>query len=284
MGGDVTHTRSCDTVSIMRAKKSLGQHFLTSDAIARDIVAAANLKRDDIALEVGPGKGFLTGHLLRAAGKIIAVEADTRMVKYLKDKFAKELRIGKLELVHQDILSFDPTSYRLPDTGYKLVANIPYYITGEILRKFLGGEPQPSRMALLVQKEVAERIVAFGGKESILSLSIKAYGAPRIAGYVPARFFTPQPDVDSAILAVEDISRERFKTGVEESRFFRALKQGFSHKRKMLRGNLLREYPEDRVTKMFKACAVVPSTRAEELSLAQWFCAGRILEEEGALA
>lgn len=267
----------------MRAKKSLGQHFLTSNDVAHDITAAANLEESDVVLEVGPGKGFLTEHLLKTAGRVIAVETDERMVGYLRSRFSSEIEGGILELIHGDILSFDPLNYGLPALGYKLVANIPYYITGEILQTFLSGGVQPSRMVLLVQKEVAERIVAADGRESILSLSVKAYGVPSIAGRVPAHLFSPPPNVDSAILVIEHISKERFKNSTEEGVFFRALKQGFSHKRKMLRGNLLREYPEDRVAKILKTCAIAPSARAEELSLAQWFCAAPLLEEKRVL-
>src|SRR3989344_3189802 len=157
----------------MRAKKSLGQNFLTSHAVAQDIIAAAHITPDDVVLEIGPGKGFLTEGLLQKAKKVIAVEKDGRMVEYLKDKFREEIRNGKLELIHQDILSFDPAGCGLRVTGYKLIANIPYYITGEILRTFLSGDTQPSLMVLMVQKEVAERIVARDGKESILSMSVK---------------------------------------------------------------------------------------------------------------
>src|SRR3990167_7791051 len=143
----------------MRAKKSLGQNFLTSRGVARDIVVAAQITPDDVVLEIGPGKGFLTEGLLQKAKKVIAVEKDVRMVSYLKDKFTEEIRDGKLELIHQDILSFDisrstpacaveynDAAGRLHTLRFTLVANIPYYITGEILRTFLSGDTQPSLM------------------------------------------------------------------------------------------------------------------------------------------
>src|SRR3989344_9057323 len=136
----------------MRAKKSLGQNFLTSRGVTRDIVAAASITTNDVVLEIGPGKGFLTEGLLQKAGKVIAVEKDVRMVEYLKDKFAQEINSGKLKLINEDILSFDSAGCGLRVTGYKLIANIPYYITGEILRTFLSGDLQPQRMVLMVQK------------------------------------------------------------------------------------------------------------------------------------
>src|SRR3989344_7983631 len=180
----------------MRAKKSLGQNFLTSRGVTRDIVAAANITPNDVVLEIGPGKGFLTEGLLQKSGKVIAVEKDDRMVLYLKDKFAQEIRSEKLKLVHGDILTLNLTDYKLKTNDYKLVANIPYYITGEILRTFLSGDLQPQRMVLMVQKEVADRIVARPssrragtGKESILSMSVKAYGTPRYIQKIPRRNF-----------------------------------------------------------------------------------------------
>lgn len=256
----------------MRAKKSLGQNFLTSHAVAHDIVAAAHLTTGDTVLEVGPGKGFLTEHLLQKAGRVIAVEKDARMVEYLKDKFAKEIENGKFELVHHDILSFDLSRSTLHDLRYTIVANIPYYITGEILRLFLSGDIQPSRMVLMVQKEVAERIVARDGKESILSMSVKVYGTPRYVQKVPARYFSPPPSVDSAVLLVENISKDNFPDTRAEENFFEILKRGFAHKRKMLLGNLKSFYGVEKLGESFKKCGIPVTARAENLTFSQWQC------------
>jgi 16S rRNA (adenine1518-N6/adenine1519-N6)-dimethyltransferase len=220
----------------MFAKKSLGQNFLRSKGALMKIVETADLKLDDIVLEVGPGEGILTEAILRKAGKVIAVEKDNRLIPILEQKFSSEISSGKLLLVHGDILEFSLSSYQLPAThstssgqaSYKLIANIPYYITGQLLRKFLESDNQPSRMVLLLQKEVAKRIVSGnnpallklrrtsptspiknlglrGTKESILSISVKAYGAPKYIDTVKAECFTPKPKVDSAILLVENI-------------------------------------------------------------------------------
>lgn len=256
----------------MRARKSLGQNFLTSQSVARDIVAAARLVSTDTVLEIGPGKGFLTEHLLRAAGNIIAVETDARMVEYLNDKFAEEIKSGKLKLIHKDILEFDPADYGLRATDYKLVANIPYYITGEILRKFLSGATQPKHMILMVQKEVAERIVARDKKESILSMSVKAYGTPRYMQKVSARYFSPKPNVDSAVFSIENISKDNFKDKTDEKKYFAVMKAGFAHKRKMLSGNLRHLFAPERVVKAFAQCGVAPAARAENLSVKEWLC------------
>src|SRR3989338_1713072 len=166
----------------MYQKKSLGQHFLCDPKILQKIVAAAELRPTETVLQVGPGEGTLTKLLLEQAGKVIAVEKDDRLIPVLGITFEKEIRAGKLVLLHDDILKIP----RLEDSALpftkgesKIVANLPYYITGEFLRKFLSGDCQPSSMTLLLQKEVAKRIVAQDGKESILSISVKAYGEPR---------------------------------------------------------------------------------------------------------
>lgn len=257
---------------IMKGKKSLGQNFLTSRGVVRDIITAAQIDSDDIILEIGPGKGFLTEGILQKAKKVIVVEKDDRMVLYLKEKFSEEIKIGKLELIHGDILSFDPVVYKLQVAGYKLIANIPYYITGEILRMFLSQILQPSRMVLMVQKEVADRIVARDRKESILSMSVKVYGTPSYIQKVPARYFSPEPRVDSAVLLIENISKNNFKNKNDEDKFFEVVKHGFAHKRKMLLGNLKNTYEIENLEKSFEQCGISKKARAENISVDQWTC------------
>ncbi len=158
-----------------RAKKALGQHFLTSKKIVSEIASVAELTRDDTVLEVGPGKGVLTRALLETGAHVVAVEKDRDLVETLSHPFASEIDSKQLTIVQGDVLTFEPAAYGLKEHAYKLVANIPYYITGEIMRRFLSGGSQPERMVLLVQKEVAERVVARDTKESILSMSVKLY-------------------------------------------------------------------------------------------------------------
>ncbi|MEK7125922.1 MAG: 16S rRNA (adenine(1518)-N(6)/adenine(1519)-N(6))-dimethyltransferase RsmA [Patescibacteria group bacterium] len=220
----------------MHARKSLGQNFLMHARIAERIALVAELKPDDTVLEIGPGTGILTRELLKLASKVIAIEADGKLFEELKTDFVDEIRDGKLKLIHGDIRTFDISS--LPK-NYSLVANIPYYLTGEIFRMFLSAENQPSAMTLLVQKEVADRIVARDKKESILSLSVKAYGDPKREFLVPRGAFKPAPKVDSAVLTVRDISRRNFHTRAEERRFFALIHAGFAHKRKYVRKNLV---------------------------------------------
>ncbi len=253
----------------MRAKKSLGQNFLTSKVVAEDIIKAANLSAQDIVLEIGPGKGFLTEELLKKADEVIVVEKDDRFIEYLQKKFAKEVGERKLTIVHGDILNLNLKDYELEAGNYKIIANIPYYITGQILRLFLESDIQPKKMVLMVQKEVAERIVVSDGKESILSVSIKAYGVPHYIKKIPAKYFSPQPKVDSAILLIDDIQKNLFKNKEEEKKFFEIVKTGFAHKRKMLLNNL-NKYRD--MKKVFEYCNISSKTRAEKLSVEQWAC------------
>jgi len=231
------------------------------------MVAAAKICPEDAVLEVGPGKGILTGALLLKARRVVAVEKDDGLIDVLKQRFSHEIAAKKLILVHDDILRFDPSSYKLEAGSWKLVANIPYYITGLFLKYFLGHEAAPSCMVLLVQKEVAERIVARDGKESILSISVKAYGTPRYLKTVRSQDFSPQPKVDSAILTIENISREFFDT-IDEDDFFTLVKTGFGSKRKFVISNLKKLFPESQG--VCAAAGIDPKARAEELSLHDW--------------
>lgn len=249
----------------MKTKKSLGQHWLRSEAAREQIVKAAELNPASTVIEVGPGEGFLTEALLKTGANVIAIEKDDRLIEFLQTKFATEIANGKLKLIHDDILSFD--FLVLGTRNYQLVANIPYYITGEILRKFLGAPVgrQPSQMVLLVQKEVAERIIAKDHKESLLSISVKAYGEPTYVKTVPRGAFQPAPNVDSAIIAINHISKSKLQPDQEEL-FWQIVHQGFAHKRKQLRNNLSCS------TEVFAACKIDPTARAETLSLTDWLC------------
>jgi len=274
-----------------RAKKSLGQNFLKSELALQKIVEAGEIKNSDLILEIGPGKGALTEKLLEQADKVIAVEKDQDLFNFLSIKFAEEIKEGKLILLQKDILKFEVSekilkffsgprfsgSLSRPDHSknlelfrYKILANIPYNITGAILKKFLTAENQPERMILMVQHEVARRIVARDGKESILSISIKAYGKPKMILKVPARYFSPAPKVDSAIIAITDISRQIFeKNKVNEEKFWEIVKTGFAHKRKKLSSNLknlLKIEEKERNNPK----NTLENKRAENLTLLDW--------------
>ena len=254
----------------MKAKKSLGQNFLTSQSVIDKIIEIANLDLKDIVLEIGPGKGILTQTLLGTGivGKVISVEKDITLIPFLQEKFSEEIRMGKLILVYDDILDFDFQKYGLESGNYKIVANIPYYITGRFLRKILSSEIQPSKMVLLIQKEVADRI-AKDKKESLLSISVKAYGKPKYIQTVKAGNFNPAPKVDSAIFEISNISKKIFYQ-TNEKKFFEIIKVGFSHKRKFLIGNLGIFAKKEKLQSAFRQAGISDTARAEDVALEQW--------------
>jgi len=266
---------------MVKAKKSLGQNWLKSESAIKEIVKTAELayheakpRGDELVLEIGPGRGVLAKALLETGAKVLAVEKDDRLIEELQEKFATEIADRKLILIHDDILNLDfsnllsslfPPTPHLLIPKYKLVANIPYYITGQVIRKFLSEEKiQPSRIVLMMQKEVAKRITVTD-KESLLSLSVKIYGTPKYIKTVPAGAFEPQPKVDSAILLIENISRNFF-SDLDETKFFTILKKGFAQKRKLLKGNL--GIGEE----VLVTCNIPTKARAENLTIENWKC------------
>jgi len=274
----------------LRAKKSLGQHFLNSVHVLEQIIGAADIKSDKTILEIGPGTGVLTEALLKTGSKVVAVEKDARAIGLLQAKFSNQTASGQLTLISADILTLpvfetldsndhhkSPNSTPKP---YIIVANIPYYITGAILEKFLEHEPRPQQMVLLVQKEVADRIAAketTDFKESILSTSVKAFGEPKIIAKVPRGAFTPPPNVDSAILRIDNISDKNFATScIEIPLFFKILKAGFAHKRKYALNNLSEGIDNDpeieaKLKEVWKQLSLDEKIRAERLTLNNWF-------------
>lgn len=259
----------------MRAKKELGQNFLMHPQIAERIVAAARVGEGDTVLEIGPGTGLLTRALLAKAGKVIAVETDPELIPLLEEAFAAEIGEGKLVLHHADIRSFDPSGLG----EYRLVANIPYYITGEIIRQFLTHTHKPRSMTLLVQKEVAERI-ARSKKESLLSLSVKVFGTPLYMFKVPRGAFRPAPNVDSAVLSIQGIDSKAFPSSEDEERFFSILRAGFAHKRKLLARNLEELAGREAVLAAFAQAKIAEKARAEDVSLAQWKTLASVMHRE----
>ncbi|MFA6520123.1 MAG: 16S rRNA (adenine(1518)-N(6)/adenine(1519)-N(6))-dimethyltransferase RsmA [Candidatus Paceibacterota bacterium] len=251
----------------MRAKKSLGQNFLKSEMALHKIIEAGEVTPRDVILEIGPGKGALTSKLLEKAGKVIAVEKDRELFDLLKTKFEKEISSGKLNLINDDILKFNTSAQSLGPRAYKIIANIPYNITGAILKKFLTAENQPSLMVLMVQNEVAQRIVTRDGKESILSISVKAYGEPKMVMKVGKRYFSPAPKVDSAIISIKNISRQFFeKNNINEGNFWEIIRAGFAHKRKKLSSNLKILQKNEK----FGLLEDLGNKRAEDLALSDW--------------
>lgn len=276
-------------MQIHKAKKSLGQNFLKSNLALNKIIEAGEITKNDVVLEIGPGKGALTEKLLEKAGLVIAVEKDNELFEFLKNKFSEQINSGSLVLVNDDILKcsasslfsllrpspseWDPRSQkkRRVLTQYKIIANIPYNITGAILKKFLTEKDQPKLMVLMVQNEVAKRIVARDAKESILSVSVKAYGEPKMIMKVPARYFSPAPKVDSAVIKINNINRNIFENEINEEKFWEIVKNGFAHKRKKLSGNLKNVVPAEKLLDLS-----LNNKRAEDLTLSDWIHLAKI--------
>jgi len=247
------------------AKKSLGQNFLHAPNIISAMVHASDITKDSLVLEVGPGKGALTSKLLETGAKVIAIEKDDRAIPILNEKFANEVKNGQLTIIHGDILEYNENSLK----EYTLIANIPYYITGEFIRKFSESSNPPKKMVIMVQKEVAKRIV--DEKESILSISVKAYGNPKYICTVSRKFFRPIPNVDSAVISIENISKNLFiESKIDEKYFFEILKTGFAHKRKVVIKNLQEKIDKNSLFSLWEKENWSKDLRAENITLEMW--------------
>ncbi|HKK54472.1 MAG TPA: 16S rRNA (adenine(1518)-N(6)/adenine(1519)-N(6))-dimethyltransferase RsmA [Patescibacteria group bacterium] len=253
----------------IKPQSSMGQNFLVSLEVYKKIVASANIKKDEVVLEVGPGLGFLSAELLKSARKVIAVELDDKLAKVLELALSAH-SVDNLEIINENILDFDPS---ILEADYKIVANLPYNISSVFLRKFLTTKNKPKSLTLMLQKEVVERIVAEPGKHSLLSLSVQYYSQAKYIDTIKKENFWPQPKVDSAILHLETKEDKEISLSKEEQKtFFRLLKFGFSAKRKKLVNNLAGALQVDNEvieTKM-QAVDIDISIRAQGLSLNDW--------------
>ncbi len=226
------------------------------------MVRAGELSAGETVIEIGPGKGSLTNMLLEEGARVIAIEKDHRLIPHLEELFKAHIEQGTLTLIHADILEADISSYVEKD--YKVIANIPYYITGAIISYFLELNRQPKRVVLMIQHEVAKRIVARDGKESILSLSVKVFATPRIIEKVNKKEFSPVPKVDSAIIALSDIHNP-FVNKEEKELFFSLIKKAFSQKRKII-GNTLSDISKDRL----ESAGIDLKERPENIPKEKW--------------
>ncbi len=254
-------------------KKRLGQNFLVDEAALAKVAAAAELGPGDTVLEIGAGLGSLTRHLAESAGRVVAIEVDRDLFPVLQDTLRG---YDQVELIQGDILQLDlGARLDLPD-GYKVAANIPYYITSAVIRHLLEATVQPRRIVLTVQREVAERIVAQPDDMSLLAVSVQFYSRPSLVARVPAGAFFPRPDVDSEIVRLDVYDRPAV-TVPEVEGFFRVVKAGFSQKRKQLRNALsggLRLEPAQ-VDALLAGTGVEPQRRAETLTLDEWAAVAR---------
>ncbi|MDD3035522.1 MAG: 16S rRNA (adenine(1518)-N(6)/adenine(1519)-N(6))-dimethyltransferase RsmA [Candidatus Saccharimonadaceae bacterium] len=248
----------------LRNKKSLGQHWLYDRVVLAKIADSGELSSNDTVLEIGPGLGTLTSELLRRSGKVIAIELDSNLARKLPGQFP-----GKnLEVINTDFLNYDLS--KLPPS-YKVVANVPYYITGKIIQKLMTTENKPSIIVLLVQKEVAERAAAKPGDMSILSVSTQVFAEVSLGEIVPAKLFTPPPKVDSQIVIMR-ILPKLLLDGVDEKSFFRIIKAGFSAKRKKLRSSLAGGLgiSKTEAENFLEQSGIDPNSRAENLAVSDW--------------
>jgi 16S rRNA (adenine1518-N6/adenine1519-N6)-dimethyltransferase len=261
----------------LRVRKGLGQHFLIDEEALGLIISASELTAADVVMEIGPGLGTLTKELARQAGRVIAVELDNKLAVVLGETLAS---FSNITIVNEDILRIAPAALlqaQKPSRvissplSYKVVANLPYYITSPVLRHFLEASLKPQLMVVMVQKEVAQEIAAKPGRMSLLSISVQLYGEPTIIDYVPARCFYPAPEVDSAILRIALYSQPAVEIADKES-FFTLVRAGFRASRKQLVNSLTQGLgvPKAEALSLLEEAGLGPQRRAETLTLEEW--------------
>ncbi|MCL4458649.1 MAG: 16S rRNA (adenine(1518)-N(6)/adenine(1519)-N(6))-dimethyltransferase RsmA [Chloroflexi bacterium] len=261
----------------LRPRKRLGQNFLVDEGVLQQIVEIADLQKSDIVLEIGPGLGNVTRQLARRAGRVIAVELDPALAKALHSLLSS---FKNVEIVNKNILEFDPAEL-IAAQPYKVVANLPYYITSLVLRHLLESSLKPKVLVLMVQKEVGERITARPGAMSLLSLSIQFYGEPRLVRVIPAAAFYPPPKVDSAIVYIEVYDHPLID--INPQKFFQVAHIGFSQPRKQLRNILARHIslPPEMATHLLREANIDETRRAQTLTLEEWAKLCQVLEKRG---
>lgn len=242
------------------AKKSLGQNWLVNEGVLDRIVAAAGISEGATVLEVGPGTGALTKRLAATGARVIAVEKDVRLIEPLRERFAG---LPNVSIVEGDILSLDIRHLSLDISAYKVVANLPYYITSHFLRVMLEGWPPPQRAVLMVQREVARRMMASPPDMNLLALSVQAYAQIDKVMDVSRGSFRPMPDVDSAVIRLEVRSMNgEVRSQIRDS--LKLAKKAFGQKRKQLKSSVPPE--------LLAFCGIPSSARPQELALEQWLC------------
>lgn len=245
-------------------KKSLGQHWLYDEDSLRAMCDAAELDGDDVVVEIGPGLGTLTSYLVDNAKQVTALEYDRDLARQL----AKRVKADNLEIFEADCLTFD---YASMPAGYKVVANIPYYLTSNLLRTLSEASNPPALITLLVQKEVAERVAAKPGQMSLLSVSVQLYYEASLDMAVPAELFTPPPKVDSQIIKLVRRPEPLFPD-LDEKKFFQIVKAGFSQRRKKLRSSLSAglRITKPEASELLERAGIDPNARPQELALHDW--------------
>ena len=263
----------------LRARKRLGQHFLIDEGVLKLVTSTAELTPTDIVMEIGPGLGVLTKELAKQAGWVVTIELDSKLAAILKQTLAA---FNNVTIINEDVLQIDPQALLQEQKkrfspkisgpfSYKVVANLPYYITSPVLRHFLEASLKPQIVVVMVQKEVAEAIVAEPGEMSVLSVSVQFYGQPKIISYVPAQCFYPAPEVDSAILRVTPYAKPAVDVA-DETSFFRLVRAGFTTPRKQICNSLTQGLglPKAEVLSLLAKANIALQRRAETLALAEW--------------
>ena len=251
----------------LRPNKSLGQNFLVDQTSLQGVVSAAQIDPEDTLLEIGAGLGSLTRLLAGKARRVVAVEVDASLIPILQEILKS---ISNVEILHGDIMKMDPEKL-MPEAGYLVVANIPYYITSALFRHMLEASHSPKRLVLTVQEEVAQRICAQPGAMSLLALSVQVFGKPQILARIPAFAFYPAPKVNSAVVRVDVFPAARVPSEHLDG-FFRLAKAGFSQKRKTLRNSLSggMGWSKEQTQHILQSAGIDPGRRAETLSLEEW--------------
>jgi len=275
----LTQTRRLLRQFDIQVRKGLGQNFLIDEEVLQLITSSAELTSTDIILEIGSGLGVLTRGLASRAGWVVTIELDNKLAAILKQTLAS---FSNITIINEDILKIEPGALleeqkeRLPSTitsplCYKVVANLPYYITSAVLRYFLEASVKPQTMLVMVQREVADVIVARPGRMSLLSISVQFYGKPEIISYVPAKCFYPVPAVDSAILRVNLYPQPAVAVSDTKS-FFELVRAGFSASRKQICNSLAQGLglPKAEVLPLLEEAGIVPQRRAQTLTLDEW--------------
>lgn len=254
----------------IRPSKGLGQNFLIDKEVVKKFIESAELKPNDVVLEIGPGLGVLTQELAKKAGRVIAVEKDQSMVKVLKE-LLDCWNIRNVRIVKDDILKINPKYHIIPNTKYKIVANLPFYLTVPVIRKFLESNYQPRGMILIVQKEVGQRICAKPPDMNLLAVSVQIYAKPEIVSYISKNSFWPKPKVDSAIIRIAPLINADRKL-INADLFFKIVRAGFSQPRKQLLNNLSKtlKFNKEKTKSWLLKNKIQPIQRAETLKVCDW--------------
>ena len=267
----------------IRPDKGLGQHFLLDEAVLDLILEVSDVEDDDLIVEVGSGIGVLTRRLAERGARVLAVELDRKLTRILRERLGEQPNV---QIIEADILELDPVAAIAHELGvqredappFKVVGNLPYYITSAILKHLLAPEIRPTRLTLMVQREVAERITAQPGHLSLLAMSVQVYGTPRIVRRIPAGAFYPRPKVESALLVIDVFGRALVAAEVSEP-FFHTLRAAFGQKRKQLRNSLSQglHLPKEQVLAALADASIDPARRPQTLSVDDWLRLTRAL-------